>query len=69
MLKPQMQFKYQINGRDYLIFCENDSPTPDMKEMACQIIKEMVILEEKAMQKMREDHAEDKPKDEEVQKE
>lgn len=40
-----------------------------MKEVACQIIKEMILLEERTRQKLKEDIENDKQKNEEVKEE
>ena len=69
MFKPQMKFEYQINGRDYVVYCDNDSPSSDMKEVACQIIKEMILLEDRTRQKLKEEYENKKSENEEIQKE
>ncbi len=56
MLKQQMRLKFEINGREYFIFCDNDSPTTDMKEMACQVINIMSQIEENAKAKTKSEY-------------
>jgi hypothetical protein len=48
MLKHISKLSFKINEREYLILCDQDSPTSELKELACTLIKIMCEIEDRA---------------------